>query len=602
MGNQTTHEALEKKNARLEKKIETLKKIRLGFDKRIVSLEKKNIWLEKQASKKTVAEKMARTLYEIVSAVNATDDLKGLCQAIHTSMDRLMGLSNFYIAVQETGSNRFQIPYFHDQYNDASDHDEFLKRTNALTREVFTLESPVLLNEHQLQERASEGEITGLIPKIWVGLPLKRMKKTMGVMAALHYEDPEYFDQTDLDLLASVCAEIALAVEKKKAFEESGRVRTNLFDIINFMPSVIIGLDHNLFVTHWNCQAELETGIKADSAMGRTLEEVFPRLSLNMLKIKECLQSGSIKTIPRQEYFTGNEKKYEDIIIYPLAASATDGVVIRMDDVTDQVRRGEMLIRSEKMLSIGGLAAGMAHEINNPLAGMMQNAQVIYNRLTQDMPANESAAQEIGLTMASIRAYMEKRAILGKLDMIHNIGKRAAQIVTNMLGFTRQDDSVMEVNDLSMILRQTIRAAKTDPVLKKRYDFKLIHIIEKFDPIPPIKCDRDKIHQVLFNILKNGAEAMFELSNSTFPPQFILRIYQEGTMACVEIEDNGPGMDEEVRKRMFEPFFTTKKVGEGTGLGLSISYFVIVKDHGGEMLVESTPNQNTRFIIKLPYT
>jgi len=107
--------------------------------------------------------------------------------------------------------------------------------------------------------------------------------------------------------------------------------------------------------------------------------------------------------------------------------------------------------------------------------------------------------------------------------------------------------------------------------------------------------------QVFLNISENAAEAMHEAEKKTERPTLIFRLVKSGNMAQIEIEDNGPGMNQETRKRIFEPFFTTKRVGKGTGLGLSLSYFIIVDDHGGEMEVESTLGKGTKFIIKLPY-
>lgn len=119
-----------------------------------------------------------------------------------------------------------------------------------------------------------------------------------------------------------------------------------------------------------------------------------------------------------------------------------------------------------------------------------------------------------------------------------------------------------------------------------------------------VPCKGAKIQQVLLNILRNGAQAMQEAmeKNNEYKPKFILRLFREteANMLCIEIEDNGPGMDEKIRKRIFEPFFTTKPVGDGTGLGLSVSYFIITEDHGGEMTVESTPGFGAKFIIRLP--
>lgn len=130
---------------------------------------------------------------------------------------------------------------------------------------------------------------------------------------------------------------------------------------------------------------------------------------------------------------------------------------------------------------------------------------------------------------------------------------------------------------------------------------KSIEIRREFeDGLPPVSCEGAKIQQVLLNIFRNGADAM--QTAGTGKPMFIVRMEfdKERKMVCMEIEDNGPGMDEAIRKRVFEPFYTTKPVGEGTGLGLSVSYFIITENHGGKIAVESQPGKGTKFIIRLP--
>jgi C4-dicarboxylate-specific signal transduction histidine kinase len=106
---------------------------------------------------------------------------------------------------------------------------------------------------------------------------------------------------------------------------------------------------------------------------------------------------------------------------------------------------------------------------------------------------------------------------------------------------------------------------------------------------------------VFLNIFKNGAEAMHDIKEKDRTPKFILRVLKDKDMVKIEVEDNGSGIDEIVRKRIFEPFFTTKNVGKGTGLGLSVSYFIIAEDHEGSMEVESIKNRGTKFIIRLPF-
>jgi len=117
--------------------------------------------------------------------------------------------------------------------------------------------------------------------------------------------------------------------------------------------------------------------------------------------------------------------------------------------------------------------------------------------------------------------------------------------------------------------------------------------------VASVPCEAGKIQQVFMNILKNGAEAM---AATTTPDgcRFVLRVKNDGDWVRVEIEDNGPGMDESTRRRIFEPFFTTKPAGQGTGLGMSVSYFIITEDHGGEMGVQVAKSGGACFVIRLP--
>ncbi|WP_419663017.1 ATP-binding protein [Desulfosarcina variabilis] len=132
-------------------------------------------------------------------------------------------------------------------------------------------------------------------------------------------------------------------------------------------------------------------------------------------------------------------------------------------------------------------------------------------------------------------------------------------------------------------------------------DFKQIKIIKEYDEsIPLVLCDGSKVQQVFLNILKNGAEAMAENTGDERPPTFILRVQEDDPWVRVEIEDNGPGMDDKTRRSIFVPFFTTKPVGQGTGLGLSVSYFIITEDHGGELGAYAADSGGTLFVIRLP--
>ncbi len=390
--------------------------------------------------------------------------------------------------------------------------------------------------------------------------------------------------------------------DRNRDAADNARLRSLLANIINSMPSMLIGVDADGRIAQWNQQAARETGLPEEAVQGQPLDRVIPWLAAEMDKVRLAIARKKPLFEGKLSRAVDGETLYEDITIYPLVTNGVEGAVIRIDNVTSKVRIEEMLIQSEKMLSVGGLAAGMAHEINNPLASIMGNAQVMETRLTKPLPQNILAAANAGATFEAIQAYMEARGIPKMLQAIRGSGAQAAQIVSNMLSFSRKNDSQMVPENILDLLNTTLDLAATDYDLKKNYDFKKIEIKKEFGPnIPLVRCAASKLQQVFLNLLRNGAEAM---SEKTYPPGehpcFIVRAQAVEPWVRIEIEDNGPGMEEGIRKRVFEPFFTTKPTGKGTGLGLSVSYFIITEGHGGQMTVQTAIGQWTRFRIDLP--
>ncbi len=394
--------------------------------------------------------------------------------------------------------------------------------------------------------------------------------------------------------------------------DELRHTKSFLDNIIDSMPSTLAGVGPDGKVTQWNTGAHKATGLSPEEALGRPLVKVLPQPPIEMERVREAMRSREVKIDPKRARREKGATLYEDVTIYPLVANGVEGAVIRIDDVTEKVHMEEMMIQSEKMLSVGGLAAGMAHEINNPIAAMMQTANVMASRLGDnvDMPANQRAAEAAGATMEVIRNFMEARGIPRMIETINESCRRVASIVNNMLSFARKSDAAVSSHDMANLLDKTVDLAAIDYDLKKQYDFKKIEIGKEYEEaLPPVPCEGAKIQQVLLNILGNGAQAMNDRwaerasrSVEPDPQRFVLRLAleRERGMVRIEIEDNGPGMDEATRKRIFEPFFTTKSVGVGTGLGLSVSYFIITEHHGGEIVAESAPGKGANFIIRLP--
>ncbi|SME92480.1 PocR ligand-binding domain-containing protein [Desulfovibrio gilichinskyi] len=390
--------------------------------------------------------------------------------------------------------------------------------------------------------------------------------------------------------------------QRKIAEKELRNLQNYLSNIIDSMPSALIGVNLDGIITQWNKGAEQVSSLASKQAVGQPLEKVLPRLSSEMDKIKLAIATRQKKLESAKPCIINNETKYEDLTIYPLVENGVSGAVIRIDDVTDRINLEKMMIQSEKMMSIGGLAAGMAHEINNPLAGIIGYAYNIKNRLFGDLEKNSDTAQKCNISLPNLQEYLTRREIPRMVDGIINAGHRASLIISNVLNFSRKSESNFTEHSLIDLLDNTLELIENDYNLNKKYDFKKIEIIKDYDRnIPAIKCEGNEIQQVLLNILKNGAESMSGKEYSDDKPRFICRISQQNEIAIIEIEDSGTGIGEQDRKRIFEPFYTTKEIGKGTGLGLSISYFIIVNQHNGSLEVQSKPGSWTKFTIKLPF-
>jgi PAS domain S-box-containing protein len=436
----------------------------------------------------------------------------------------------------------------------------------------------------------------------YIGIPLvDSEERPLGVMAAMYQKPIEQLDFAT-SIMQVFAGRTAAELERLQATKELLALRNMLGNIINSMPSILVGIDADGRVMQWNDEAKRVTGIDAGEAHGQRFEKVFPDLGRDMQEVLDVANRHELQHSERIPCTINHEPRYADVTVYPITTDGSEGAVIRLDDVTDRVRIEEMMVQSEKMMSVGGLAAGMAHEINNPLAGILQNLQVMRNRLTHNTDRNLDAAQQAGTSLEAIQTYMEERGLMHMMDTILEAGRRAAKIVDNMLSFSRKDEAYYAPNDLEEIIERTIDLAANDYNLKKRFDFRHIEIIRDFDDqLEPIPCEGNQIQQVILNLLSNSAQAMAEVNDDSWEPRITLRTKRERNMALIEIDDNGPGMDAETRKRAFEPFFTTKEVGHGTGLGLSVSYFIITENHGGTMQVKSSPGNGACFSIRLPY-
>lgn len=270
-----------------------------------------------------------------------------------------------------------------------------------------------------------------------------------------------------------------------------------------------------------------------------------------------------------------------------------------------------MLIQSEKMASIGILAAGVAHEINNPVSFVNGNlttlkkyceriGHLLYRYKTMEACIREGGENRVEALMEEIREFKEKHNVQFMLgDMVDLADeslegtKRIINIVRDLKTFSRMDEADLKYINIADTLDATLNIIYNE--LTKKAE-----IIKDYGELPQIRCFPHKISQAFMNLLMNAAQSIEDKGTI----DIVTRYVRDGKRATdefveIRISDSGRGIDEENLPRIFDPFFTTKPVGEGTGLGLSITYDII-KSHGGHIRVESKAGSGTAFIIKLP--
>ncbi len=250
---------------------------------------------------------------------------------------------------------------------------------------------------------------------------------------------------------------------------------------------------------------------------------------------------------------------------YPGGELKASAAVLHYRDITEEKRLQQELIQNEKMAAIGMLAGGVAHEINNPLGGILAFTQLLMRGLSKEEP------------------------IRPDLEEIERAAVRCKKIVADLLDFSRiSSGKEMQQLDVNMLIEKIVPFIKTE-LKSYNVDLKL----DLKPNIKPVEGDANRLQQVFLNLLTNGCQSMPKggcLTVSTFT---------DGDKTCVSVKDNGCGIAKENIGRIFDPFFTTKSPGKGTGLGLSISYRII-KEHEGTVLVESVPNKGSTFTVKLP--
>ena len=189
--------------------------------------------LEKEAKKNRFSRKLTQTLFDISDAVMSTENLNDLYSSIYHSLNKLLNLHNFFIAIYNEKKSTVKIPFFVDQFDSTILYEKIIDVNASLTGEVILSQNPVFLTKEMLIERSRQKRIVGTTPKQWIGVPLIVQKKVIGIMAVQSYDNPQYFTRKDQDILVAVSNQVGIAIERKQNLDEIVLLQNYLFNIIN---------------------------------------------------------------------------------------------------------------------------------------------------------------------------------------------------------------------------------------------------------------------------------------------------------------------------------------------------------------------------------
>ncbi len=431
-------------------------------------------------------------------------------------------------------------------------------------------------NTHQAVRETESAQATIHRLDLNYYIPCTVMSRTIAVLGMGKTSDGDFLSSEDVELLETLAGYIGIAIQNARLYASLAQKAQQYERLKEFNENIVESINVGIFtldlddrIESWNAQMEVMYALPRAEAISRPISEVLPAAFCE--EFYRVRQNAGIHNLYKFRLgTTAGDTRTCNIAIAPLVTrdfSAVGRVVI-VDDITERIDLESQLAQADKMSSIGLLAAGVAHEVNTPLAVISSYAQMLAKQLQGD----------------------ERRSAL--LDKITRQTFRASEIVNNLLNFSRTSGTEFRPVDLNKIIHDTLALLE--------HQFKTAGVKvhgELATNLPPIQGNAGKLQQVFLNLFLNAKDAMPRggtLSVAT----------SNGRAVHVTVGDTGEGIAPEHIHRIYDPFFTTKnrpKTGNsgGTGLGLSVTYGII-QEHAGKIRVESTPGTGTRFFMEFP--
>jgi PAS domain S-box-containing protein len=392
-------------------------------------------------------------------------------------------------------------------------------------------------------------------------------------------QDGDFLSSEDMEFLESLAGYIGIAIQNAQLFHsleqkigEFERLKEFNENIVESIKVGIFTLDLEDRIESWNAEMEVMYALSRAEALGRSLADVFPATFVAEFERTKSEAGTHHLTKVKLQMLTG-ETRTANISIAPLLTRdfVSVGTIVLVDDITDRTELEAQLTQAEKLSSIGLLAAGVAHEVNTPLAVISSYTQMLRKQASEDT--------RLGLV----------------LEKITQQTFRASEIVNGLLNFSRKTSSEFTKIDLNAVLRETAT------LLEHQFRTSKVRVEMKLDDtLPAVDGSQGKLQQVMLNMMLNAKDAMSDV------PDPLLRVitFATATHVTVAIADHGTGIDPAHLHKIYDPFFTTKTAPregqhKGTGLGLAVSYG-IVQEHAGKIRVDSAKGEGTTFYLEFP--
>ncbi|HEY2462196.1 MAG TPA: ATP-binding protein [Candidatus Acidoferrum sp.] len=402
-------------------------------------------------------------------------------------------------------------------------------------------------------------------------IPCRIREHTVAVLGLGKTVDGDFLSSDDVELVQTIAGYVAVALDNAQLYSsleqkalEIARLKDFSENIVESLNVGVLAVDLGGMVESWNTRMEQLFGVTRQEAVGRPLPSLLPEeLALEVAARKDAEQ---ITGIYKQRLHHHGKALTLNVSITPLVSKSGEriGRLMLFDDVTHRERMQEQMTQTEKLTSLGLLAAGVAHEVNTPLAVISNYIQMLAKQMPEGDPRHAIIEKIIKQTF------------------------RASEIVNNLLNFSRTGAAELADVDVNLVVEETLSLV-AHPMKTSQ-----IQVVKQLgETLPAVRGSANKLQQVFLNLFLNARDAM--------PSGGMLEVRTAAHNGSVEIEivDTGAGIPREDIHRIFDPFFTTKPTGRGTGLGLSVSYGII-KEHAGKIDVRSTPGKGTSFHVEFP--